>query len=217
MSTQVRYAGPILSDTGQGLHGGTALLTLSGPVFVLQLARHYAYGIESIDTLRGGCQALQGGSQVLGDGYLLHVGHWHRRQTETTTTESDHPIATSWRARSVAAPGPPDAVLGLRFALGTEGFDLLLRREPAPGETSDPALVAWHDAACAQRQADADEERARRDEAQRHAQAGTASTTAFASRDYAQVVALLAPLEAMLTPAERQRLALARRRLEDSQ
>lgn len=207
MTQQIRFAGPVAADVSSGLHGGSCALDVAGGVFVLQLARHHAYGIDDTDTVRGACCVEPGG-------YRLEARHWHSRTHETTIVESERPLASSWHARFVDAPGSSEAVLGLRFALAAQGFDVLLLRQPARGESPDAALAAWFTDACAQRQAQLDAERERHFRAQDHARRTTESTQAFAGKDYARVEALLAPIEAGLSPAERQRLAMARRHLE---
>ena len=206
MSQQLHFTGPIPADAAHGLHGGSCALTVSGGVFVLQLARHQAYGIEDTDTVRGACS-------VAPEGYRLEARHWHSRTRETTTVEADRPLAVRWQARFIDAPGSRESVVELRFALAAQGFHVLLLRQPARGDAPDAALAAWFDAACAQRQAQFDAERERHFRAQDHARRTSESTEAFATRDYARVEALLGPIEATLSPAERQRLAMARRHL----
>ena len=206
MPQPLHFTGPIAADASSGLHGGSCSLTVSGGVFVLQVARHQAYGIEDVDTVRGACSAGP-------EGYRLEARHWHSRTQETTTSEADRPLAARWQARFVAAPGAREAVVELRFALAAQGFHVLLLRQPARGEAPDAALVAWFDDACARRQAQFDAERERHFRAQEHARRTTESTAAFAARDYTRVEALLGPIEATLSPAERQRLAMARRHL----
>jgi len=202
----IHYAGPIAADASSGLHGGTCSLIVAGGVFVLQLARHHAYGIEDADTVRGACSVEPGG-------YRLEARHWHSRTRETTTIESERPLASRWTARFAPPPAPREAAVELHFALAAQAFDVLLLRRPARDAARDPELAAWFDEACAQRQAHRDAERERQARAQEHTRRATESTQAFAVKDYARVEALLAPIETGLSPAERQRLAMARRHL----
>jgi hypothetical protein len=206
MTQPIHYAGPIAADAASGLHGGTCSLSVAGGVFVLQLARHLAYGIEDADTVRGACSVEPGG-------YRLEARHWHSRTCETTTIESERPLASRWVARFAPPPAPREAAVELHFALAADAFDVLLLRQSGRDAPPDPALAAWFDDACAQRQAHRDAERERHARAQEHARRAAESTQAFSVKDYARVEALLAPIEDRLSPAERQRLAMARRHL----
>jgi hypothetical protein len=207
MPQEFRYAGPVPSDASTGLHGGSCRLALAGGVFVLQLDRHRMYGIDDVDIVRGAATSSA-------DGVRLDARTWQSHTDETTRVTAQRTLAASWHARPhPGAPGPAQAVLELRFGLAAESVDVLLLRQPARDATADPMLAAWFDDACAQRQARFDAERERHASAQEHARRGAESTPAFAARDYARVEALLAPIEAALSPAERQRLAMARKHL----
>jgi hypothetical protein len=206
MSNEIRFAGPVAAAPEHGLHGGACTLTVAGGVFVLQLARHYAYGIEDADTVRGTCTPTS-------DGFHLEAHAWRSRTTETTTVEADRPLAARWYARYAGAPAPREAVLELRFGLAAHHLDLLLLRQPPHGASPDPARVAWFEAEWARRELALAAERERRFAAQEHARRAAESTPAFAARAYARVEALLGPIEAVLSPAERQRLAMSRRHL----
>ncbi|MGH8028664.1 MAG: hypothetical protein ACREO3_01890 [Arenimonas sp.] len=206
MSNEIRFAGPVAADAAHGLHGGTCVLSLAGGVFVLQLARHYAYGIDDTDTVRGACAAAP-------TGYLLEARAWRSCSHETTAVEAERSLAARWNARFADTPAPREAAVELRFGLGADFLDLLLLRQPARGTSPDPALESWFAAECTRREADLEAERERQFAAREHMRRSTESTPAFAAGDYARVEDLLGPIETSLSPSERQRLALARRHL----
>lgn len=215
MSLEIRYAGPLPADTGQGLHGGACALAVVGGamhegVFVLRVEKRQAYGIADLDVVRGACAAEP-------DGYRLEARVWHSRTDETTPVASDRPLTSRWHARFLAsAPTSREDALELDFGLAAAFHSTLLLRQPDRGAPVPPALARWFEDECARRQTAADAAREQRWRAQDRARRTAASTTAFAVKDYAGVVALLGPIELTLSPAERQRLALARRHLPEA-
>jgi hypothetical protein len=196
----IRYIAHLPADDELGLHGGACTLAFAGPVFVLKIDRHYAYGIEEADTVRGAWHGQ-------GDDVVLEAHHWHYRHVETAISEGDRPLTSTWLARAIDAPGPPRAVFELQATLVAEAIDLLLVRE----DLAAGVLATWLAARTGEREA----AHIRLAKERRYARAATASANAFGAREYTRVIGLLEPHEATLSPADRQRLALARRRLQE--
>jgi hypothetical protein len=201
-----RFAGPMLTDAARGLHGGTCELTLAGDAFALRIEWRHAYGIEETDTVHGVVEAGPAG-------LVLVAQEWHRVTIETTAVQALRPLARRWPARWAGPVDDAPAALAVEFALGADAVDVLLLREPAAGEVAAPALAGWFHAACAGRQAAVDAARQRRIDTGRADRRAADSAQAFASGDFASVVALLAPDEGHLSRAEAMRLALARQRM----
>src|SRR5438046_2969068 len=103
MPQDVHYAGPVPSDAGSGLHGGSCRLALAGGVFVLQLDRHRIYGIDEVDIVRGAATSSA-------EGVRLDARTWQSRTHETTPVDAQRTLAATWHARPrLDAPGPAQA------------------------------------------------------------------------------------------------------------
>lgn len=205
-----RYAGPVEAVEPQGLYGGTCELHLRSGTFELRVWRHWIYGIEDTDTVRGTFVPSHAGAE-------LDVREWHNCHVESNVMESSVALARAWHVRHAGPAEDPSAIVGLRFALGPDAFDVLLLREGEGNAQPAPAIVASFEQACAARQADADATRERRTANARRDQRAAESAQAFAAGDFPSVVALLAPVEGELSRAESMRLALARQRMRDKE
>jgi hypothetical protein len=203
-----RYAGPVAAVEPQGLYGGTCTLHFGSGQFELQVWRHWIYGIEDTDTVRGTFVPSHAGAD-------LDVREWHNCHVESNVVESSVALARTWQVRHAGPTEDPSAIVALRFALGADAFDVLLLREGDGDAQPAPAIAASFEQACATRQAEADATRERRTANARRDQRAAQSAQAFAAGDFPSVVALLAPAESELSRAESMRLALARQRMRD--
>lgn len=183
-------------------NGGTCDLDLTGGKFELRILLNAPYSIEDGTTVRG--TYTENAESVTLHAHELYNYTWE-------TTKQEH-TASSSRVLVAAFAGPgPDRANVLDILIDAQRPVLLLRESPRTGIPKNADLLAWFDAACARRRAAAETLRTRRfDE-----HASVLAATAFQAKDYPRVIMLLEPREERVSPADRKKLAFARRRLKE--
>ena len=191
------YSGRIEPDND---NGGACDLELAGGRFELRIVVGSPYSIADGATVRGTYSATA-------DSVVLHAREQYSYHWETVKQEHTAP---SSRVLVAAYAGPgADRTNVFDILIDGQRPVLLLRANAQTGAPKHSGLMAWFDAECARRRAMADAQQTRRF----NEHAAFDAATAFQTKDYQRVVMLMEPREQYLSPADRKKLAIARRRL----